>query len=541
MVLTAAQITSFFTDADQMGLQVATKDKLADEGIQNPSDLADFDEDTLKKAAANLRNPGDRIANPDPNAQAGSTIPRPPYVFGAQSQKRLMEAGELIRFYDTIGRALTVANIKYDPIIKDFTKQWKALKSRIDDDKTDVPVISKALPVIKWTEAFDDFLSRTIGVRMIPLSYVTREIETVPAACPPLKTNKPHSELYGSVELDLVNRASHDDPLFNEDNSKVYFFLEEATRGTQYAASIKPYQRVKDGRGALTSIKNQYAGRDKWEAECKKQDELIHNRVWKGQSNYSLEKFIAHHRNAFVSMEQCAQHVAFQLPNDHTRVGFLLDGIQSSDAGLNAAIAQIKADDGPNGKRSDFEATASFLLPYDPVAKKRQSSSKRDHDSFVSDVTGNVSSSFGNKPGIGKSGVHLRYHTPEEYKTLNGEQKIELKEWRKTNGTDQKKSGKKGKDNKSTSPKKQNGNKRMISAIQKEVAKLLKSKDKDEDDNDLDGIIMSLQSNTASANANNNEQSAKKARFVEDSTTKVSTSALKSIIRRARNSTDQQE
>ena len=90
---------------------------------------------------------------------------------------------------------------------------------------------------------------------MIPLLYVTREIETVPVACPPLKTNKPHSELHGLVELDLMNCASHDDPLFNEDNSKVYYFLEEATRGTQYAASIKPYQRVKDGRGALTSIK----------------------------------------------------------------------------------------------------------------------------------------------------------------------------------------------------------------------------------------------------------------------------------------------
>ena len=159
----------------------------------------------------------------------------------------------------------------------------------------------------------------------------------------------------------------------------------------------------------------------------------------------------------------------------------------------------------------------------------------------MSDVTGNVSSLFANKPGVAKSGVHFRYHSPEEYKALNGEQKIELKEWRKVHGTDQKMNGKKRKDYKSNSPKKQNGNKRMISANQKEVAKLLKSKDKDEDDNDLDGIIMSLQSNTALANANNNEQPAKKARFVEDSTTKVSTSALKSIILRARNSTDQIE
>jgi hypothetical protein len=33
MVLTAAQITSFFTDADQMGLPVETMAKLEDEGI----------------------------------------------------------------------------------------------------------------------------------------------------------------------------------------------------------------------------------------------------------------------------------------------------------------------------------------------------------------------------------------------------------------------------------------------------------------------------------------------------------------------------
>jgi hypothetical protein len=510
MVLTAAQITAFFTDVDQMGLPDATRIKLQAEEINEPSDLADFDEDTLKKAATKLRNPGDRIPNPDSNAPAGSTIPRPPYAFGAQSQKRLIEAGESIRFYQTIDRPETAGNLRYDHILKDFTKQWKALKSRKDDNSPNVPIISKALPVIKWTEAFYDFLSQTIGVRMIPLSYVTRENEVVPAACPPLRTNKPHSDLFGSVELYLINRASHDDPLFNEDNSKVYFFLEEATRGTQYVASIKPYQRSKDGRGALFSIRNQYAGRDKWEAELKKQDELIHNHVWKGQSNYSVEKFIAHHRNAFVAMEQCTQHVSFQLPNYHTRVGFLLDGIQSSDAELNATIAQIKADDVANGKRGDFEAMASFLLPYDPVAKKRQNASKRDHDLIVSDVTGNVSSSFGNKPGLGKTGVHLRYHTKDEYKALSNEQK--LKEWREKTGGNQGKKQRKSNDNKS--PRK-GAQRKLISAITKEITKQLKGKDTRDSNDELDGITMSLQLSNGS---NENEQQTKKDRFVENRT-----------------------
>ena len=41
-------------------------------------------------------------------------------------------------------------------------------------------------------------------------------------------------------------------------------------------------------------------------------------RVWKGQSNFSLEKFIAQHCNAFVSMQACAEHIQYQLPNGHS-------------------------------------------------------------------------------------------------------------------------------------------------------------------------------------------------------------------------------
>jgi hypothetical protein len=136
--------------------------------------------------------------------------------------------------------------------------------------------------------------------------------------------------------------------------------------------------------------------------------------IWKGQSNFSLEAFISQHRNAFVSMEASAEHVQYQLPNEHSRVGFLLDAIQNSDAGLQAAIASVRTDDGPTGKRNNFEATASHLLPYDPVAKKRLASNKRGSE-IISSVSGieedgHISSIKGSKPAIGKTGVHLRYH-----------------------------------------------------------------------------------------------------------------------------------
>ena len=186
-------------------------------------------------------------------------------------------------------------------------------------DDPDVPTITKALPIIKWTEAFQDFLHRVIGARMIPLAYVIQTNPQVPGTAPTLAPNQPHSTEHGSVEEELIARASHIHALFRDDNSVVYYHLEKATRGTSYAASIKPFTRAKDGRGAWKALTSQYAGKDKWEAEIKRQEQLLHTRIWKGQSNFSLENFISQHRNAYVSMQASAEHVQYQLPNEHSR------------------------------------------------------------------------------------------------------------------------------------------------------------------------------------------------------------------------------
>ena len=49
--------------------------------------------------------------------------------------------------------------------------QWKALKERKNEDDPEVPKITKALPIIKWTEAFQDLMNRVIWARRIPLAY----------------------------------------------------------------------------------------------------------------------------------------------------------------------------------------------------------------------------------------------------------------------------------------------------------------------------------------------------------------------------------
>ena len=156
-----------------MGMAIPhdTVEQLANEGITHPDDLADFDKDSLKQVADNSRNPRGRIANLDPNAPAGSSILRPPFIFGAKSKARLLAACNLIRFYATIGRGLTPGAIRWDPVIQNFQQQWKALEDRKDGNDPEAPKVSKGLPIIKWTKAFTNCLSRKIGARTIPLSH----------------------------------------------------------------------------------------------------------------------------------------------------------------------------------------------------------------------------------------------------------------------------------------------------------------------------------------------------------------------------------
>ena len=87
MVLTAAQTTAFFEHADQMGIPHVTVVQLQAEGITSVSDLADFNKVSLQQLADNLRRPGGRVPDPNPAAQPGSTIPTPPFIFGAKSQR----------------------------------------------------------------------------------------------------------------------------------------------------------------------------------------------------------------------------------------------------------------------------------------------------------------------------------------------------------------------------------------------------------------------------------------------------------------------
>ena len=421
MVITAAQTTAFFTGADQMAIPAETIASLGNEGIDTIDDLAEVDKDMVVAMAKQFRQEN------------------PPVILGAKSSKRLIVASNAVRYYMAIQRPLTAAMMRWDPTLKYFEAQWDALMTLKDKDRSDVPRINKALPVLKWAEVFRNFLYTVIGSRNVPLAYVIRARDIVGTNADPLpalQNGKPHSEEAGSIIIELINSASHAHPNYAIDSGDVYDLVEQAARNTQYMGSIQPFKRLRDGRAAYNAIVSQHAGKDKWESELKKAQSVMQSTKYKGSGNFTLVRYTTVHRNANERLKEAAQHVTFQLPEEHTRVTYLLDNIDTSDARLNAAIATVHQDD---ALRSDFEKTMATIVPHCPVArrnKKRTSgqisaADAQSDNGTNADNAANISSVH-MKQGIGKTGVHFRFYSPDEYKTLSSEQRKELHFWRQT-------------------------------------------------------------------------------------------------------------
>ena len=148
---------------------------------------------------------------------------------------------------------------------------------------------------------------------------------------------------------------------------------------------------------------------------------------------------------------------------------------------------------------------------------------------LISSATMDVAA-FGTKQGIGRTGVHLRYHKSEDYKLLTKEQKDELREWRETDEGKEamaKDKGKKGRKVHFDAKQK----KAMAASVEKKVAAKLKAiEDEKSSSDEMKAYIMSLIKEVAT----------------EDTTTTANTSAstgqqvgttplLKSILKRAKN------
>lgn len=173
VVWTAANRTTWFTSAAQMGLSAASYQALQDEGITAPDDLAQFDEKQLKEIAKNLR----QVQAAGGNAAA----------LKASSLNRLTVSADLVRYYEKVGRDTAPSNVSWQ-VGKNFKIIHEAIQEQKDEDPGDMPKLNaKTAPPLVWSPSFKDHLGKQIGRQGVPLTYVIRPRKERPDGdCPPI-------------------------------------------------------------------------------------------------------------------------------------------------------------------------------------------------------------------------------------------------------------------------------------------------------------------------------------------------------------------
>ena len=417
MVLTQYLDASFSADETilfftiEMELNAAIVVRIGLDGVKNVQQLKDKKKEDWEHMYKNIQRETAIVAH-----------------FGQHSLAKLIVASDAVRYYIAISRLITPDMMKWTTL-ENFKEGMAALHELKLLTPQPLPKLTKSFGPLQWATPALLAACNMFGLWKhppVPLGYLCREHEAPTNPPPALEADEGYTE-GGSYQEELIARAPMKGKIFNMDNSLFWQQLELSTRGGPYHTTVMQFP--KKGRQAYQNIVSQHLGDGIWTAEIKLQETILRAHKWTGTGNMPLDRFIRNHRDAYLGLVRASQHVQFQLPEEFTRVTYLLDGMDDVvDPALHAAMGSVRLD--TTGLRCQFEATAVLLINVDPVAK-RLASGKRPIGK-ISDATGVAANIGSMRSGTGKTGVSLRYYAPPEYAKLNAAQKSELHDWRNT-------------------------------------------------------------------------------------------------------------
>ena len=345
------------------------------------------------------------------------------------------------------------------------------------DPSEGIPKVSKTYSIEKALDTLPTFLRSKIGVRGVALSYVIRELG-IPLALEPLGIDVPYSDESGSLMNELIDHTPHDGVGWDEDNATVFAIIQEMVRDVSMASSLKGHQRARNGRAAYLSLVQHNLGSAQWDKVLLKAEEVQNVRVWNGRNGrYTIKRHIDMHRDAYNDMVRANEHVAYEVPNERTRVSRLLRSVQ---AGHLASIAAAKTTiEATLSKRDNFEEAADFLILNAPAIKSGNNSAQR--------ISGLAQDE--DEANLTHVKVDDRFYTPKEYKDLSQDQKHKLKLLRSARGNEASQGGKRGNSGQSNKHKKkfkkmQKDNKAMKQRIAALESKLTSEEDSDSNSDD---------------------------------------------------------
>ena len=179
-------------------------------------------------------------------------------------------------YYGDIGRPIISSIMNWARI-----RQFRSYTTLFEEweDPADLPAYSKDVSIIQLLELVTEHLRSKLGVRTIPLSYVTRADPIVPTIGT-ISATFPYSEAVDSFREELIIRASHKHPNFADDIRMVLDILVACLKNRRHMSDLKPFQKRRYVRGALATLELHNLGNSKWDSIVSEAEYKVFNFKW---------------------------------------------------------------------------------------------------------------------------------------------------------------------------------------------------------------------------------------------------------------------
>jgi hypothetical protein len=453
-----AALNAMRTMLQRIGFSAAASQVLVDEqGMDTLAEIQLLTDDEIENLCKVVRRPGGTVPGPNPG-DAPVNNPGTPVNLRAENHLKLLAF--FLRHQERVSRDTNVANVTLDTIrtvreLRDFESTYKA-----PDDPPSIN--SKDWP--KTMESIHEYLRSYLGDRKIPLAYVVRKDEDVPA-------NDPAAG-YSTVQEAMIARAKHytvaadgtktPDPAYINNREKVYEIIAKITRDHPCWTYVKPAQRTRDGRMAYLGLYQHFLGPNNVDNMATMAEDKLKSTVYNGeQRRWDFEKYINLHKSQHSIMEGLVEH-GYTGIDPRSKVRYLLDGIKTDK--FDSVKTRIMSD---ASLRNDFDSCVTLYQDF----IKQTFKSKSTPTVGISELK---TSASGTKR---KSEVEDRYYTKTEYDALSADAKKELAAKRLKRG--HKPGAKDSKISKGASKTKSKSNAdvmKTLKAVQRGVSQLTKQK-----------------------------------------------------------------
>ena len=120
---------------------------------------------------------------------------------------------------------------------------------------------------------------------------------------------------------------------------------------------------------------------------------------YKGTGKYSLLKYATFHKQAYASLQNCANHVNVTMLNERNHVLSFLNSIDNSEPKMIERLEFVHSND---SYLADFNNTVNYLMPACPVKATQTRDNNNNQNSNIS--------ALNLKSGRGKTSVELCWY-----------------------------------------------------------------------------------------------------------------------------------